>query len=72
MTGNLRESNSITCFSGSKSRGFSLSEIVFLKGITELVIRLAGSLLTSRIIADYVKDSVESTYLMKGVFMVFV
>jgi hypothetical protein len=45
---------------------------VFLKGITELVIRLAGSLLTSRIIADYVKDSVKRTYLMKGVFMVFV
>lgn len=38
----------------------------------ELVIRLAGSLLTSRIIADYVTNSVKSTYLMKGVFIVFV
>ena len=36
------------------------------------MIRLSGCLHTSRIIANYVKDSVKSIYLMKGVFMVFV
>ena len=36
------------------------------------MIRLSGCLHTSRIIANYVKDSVKSIYLMKEVFMVFV
>ena len=68
-----RESNTWLGFSDfERNRGFSLNEIGFLKGITELVIRLAGCLHTSRIIADFVKDSVKSTYLMKGVFIVFV
>ena len=39
--------------------GFFHDEIDSLKGVTILVIRLSGSLLTSRIIADSVKNSIE-------------
>ena len=48
------------CFSCAKAQGFFHDEIEIPERVTILVIRLSGCLHTSRIIADSVKDSVES------------
>ena len=59
------------CFSGFEKPGFFHDEIKIPERVTISVIRLSGSLLTSRIIADSVKNSIEFLS-QNGVFMVFV
>ena len=61
----------IFVFQALKKPGFFHDEIEIPERVTISVIRLSGSLLTSRIIADSVKNSIEFLS-QNGVFMVFV
>jgi hypothetical protein len=68
----LCESDQRSSVSGfDKNRCFCLDEIEALKGITILVIRLAGCLHTSRIRTNDVMYYDKSTYLIKVLFLFF-